>query len=60
MSILTMVNRTPVSAVLLGEAMELHGNMPARDRPVFEARAFELFQFLRRELLRISGRRTSL
>lgn len=46
MSVLKRVNRTPVSPTLLGEAMELHSNMPAEDRPVFEARAFELFRFL--------------
>ena len=46
MSVLKRLNRTPVSSALLGEAMELHSNMPVHDRPVFEARAFELFRFL--------------
>lgn len=46
MSVLKRVNRTRVSPALLAEAMELHSDMPAEDRPAFEARAFELFRFL--------------
>ena len=43
------VNRTPVSPKLLGEAMELHANMAPEDRPVVEARAFQLFEFSQRK-----------
>lgn len=46
MSYLRRVNRTRVSSTILAEAMERHSNMPAEDRGVFEAFAFELFRFL--------------
>jgi hypothetical protein len=54
---LERVNRTPVSPKLLGEAMELHANMAPEDRPVFEARAFQLFEFLKEK--GFTGRRHS-
>jgi hypothetical protein len=37
--------------------MELHANMAPEDRPVFEASAFQLFEFLKRK--GFSGRRHS-
>lgn len=43
---LKRVNRTPVSAALLGEALERHSAMPSKDRPVFEAQALALFRLL--------------
>ncbi len=52
MSILDQVNRTAVSADLLGEVLELHAAMPAEDRPVFEVRAVRLFELLDRKGLR--------
>jgi hypothetical protein len=54
---LERVNRTPVSPTLLGEAMELHANMAPEDRPVFEARAIQLFEFLKDK--GFTGRRRS-
>jgi hypothetical protein len=44
---LEKVSRTKVSAKLLGEAMEIHADMPAEDRSVFEAHALRLFEFLK-------------
>jgi hypothetical protein len=44
---LEKANRTKVPAKLLGEAMELHVDMPIEDRSVFEARALRLFGFLK-------------
>lgn len=43
---LETVNRTKVSAELLGEVLKMHADMPAKDRPVFEVRAIRLFEFL--------------
>jgi len=47
LAFLDRVNRTPVSPKLLGEAVELFANMPPEDRPVFEARVIQLFEFLK-------------
>jgi hypothetical protein len=44
---LDRVNRTKVSAKLLGEVMEMHAAMPPEDRGVFEARAFRIFELLK-------------
>jgi hypothetical protein len=46
---LKRVNRTPVAVELLIEALEMHDAMPPKDRSVFEARAFGLFQMLKRK-----------
>ena len=43
------VNRTTVSAELLGEVLNMHAAMPAEDRAVFEARAVRLFELLDRK-----------
>lgn len=43
---LDRVNRTKVTATLLGEVLELHAAMPAKDRMVFEVRAIRLFELL--------------
>jgi hypothetical protein len=48
-SFLRQVNRTAVSAELLGEVLKMHAEMPAEDRPVFEARAVRLFELLDRK-----------
>src|SRR5690349_3933734 len=47
------VNRTKVSPELLGEVVQMHAAMAPEDRPVYEARAFRLF-----ELLKTKGVRT--
>ncbi len=43
---LDKVNRTKVSAELLGEVLRMHEAMPAKDRSVYEVRTIRLFQFL--------------
>jgi hypothetical protein len=48
---LEQVNRTVVSAELLGEAIKMHAAMPAEDRPVFEVRAIRLFELLDKKKL---------
>jgi hypothetical protein len=47
MGALARVNRTPISPKLLGEAMELHSEMAANDRPVVDAQIFQLIEFLK-------------
>jgi hypothetical protein len=47
LQVLGKASRTKVTAKLLGEAMELHADMPAEDRSVFEAHALRLFEFLK-------------
>ena len=54
---LNVTSRTPVSPTLLREAMGLHANMAPEDRPMFEPRAFQLFEFLKRR--GFTGRRHS-
>jgi hypothetical protein len=49
---LDRVNRTTVSAELLGEVIEMHAGMPAEDRPALEARAIRLFELLERKKLK--------
>jgi hypothetical protein len=51
---LDKVNRTKVSADLLVEVLQIHAAMTPEDRPVYEARAFRLF-----ELLKSKGIRTN-
>lgn len=41
------VNKTKVTAKLLAEALTAYAAMPFEDRPVFEARAFRLFELLK-------------
>jgi|GEM_PF-974544 len=48
-SFLVRVNRTKVTADLLGEVLEMHAAMSAEDRPVFEARAIRIFELLERK-----------
>jgi hypothetical protein len=48
-SFLERVNRTSVSASLLGEVIEMHSAMSAEDRPVFEVRVIRLFELLDRK-----------
>ena len=43
------VNRTVVSADLLGEVLEMYAAMSAKDRPIFEARAAALLDLLDRK-----------
>ena len=45
-SFLEKVNRTLVAPELLGEAMQMHAEMPVEDRRVFEGRSVALFQML--------------
>ena len=45
-SFLDKVNRTMVAPELLGEAMQMHAEMPVEDRRVFEGRSVALFQML--------------
>ena len=45
-SFLDKVNRTMVAPELLGEAMQMHAEMPVQDRRVFEGRSVALFQML--------------
>jgi len=45
-SFLDKVNRTMVAPELLGEAMQMHAEMPVENRSVFEARSIALFQLL--------------
>lgn len=45
-SILTRVNRTKVPPELLLDVIKMHSEMPAEDRPVLEARMFQIFQLL--------------
>jgi hypothetical protein len=47
---LEQVNRTVVSAEVLGEAIKMHAAMPAEDRPV-EVRAIRLFELLDKKKL---------
>jgi hypothetical protein len=44
---LETVNRTKVSPELLVEVVQLHTAMAPEDRPVFEARAFRIFELLK-------------
>lgn len=43
---LNEVNQTQVSVDLLREVVQMHAAMPAEDRPIFEARAFKIFELL--------------
>ncbi|CAN5749292.1 hypothetical protein BH11PSE6_BH11PSE6_25920 [soil metagenome] len=43
---LRKVNRTKIEPALLGEAMQMHANMPAEDRTSFEARTFRIIEML--------------
>ena len=45
-NILDDVNRTKVSAELLGEVLKMHAALPPEDRGVFEVRAIRLFELL--------------
>lgn len=45
-SFIRRVNKTKVEPKLLAEMMEMHAGMSAEDRPVFEARAFRMFELL--------------
>ena len=54
MGFLDRVNRTKVSAHLLVEVLQMHAAMAPEDRPLFEARAFHIF-----ELLKSKGVRTN-
>jgi hypothetical protein len=56
---LERVNRTKVSADLLAEVLEMHAAMTPEDRPVFEARAFRIFELLKSKGVR-GNRITSL
>jgi hypothetical protein len=49
------VNRTKVSAELLGEVVQMHTAMSPEDRPVFEARTVRIFELLKSNGVR--GRR---
>jgi hypothetical protein len=44
---LEKVNRTKVSTELLVEVLHMHAAMAPEDRPVFEARAFHIFELLK-------------
>lgn len=45
--LLDKVNRMEVSAELLREVLQMHAAMPPEDRPVFEARAFQIFELMK-------------
>jgi hypothetical protein len=45
-SLIHRVNKTKVEPDLLAEMMEMHAGMSAKDRPIFEARAFRMFELL--------------
>jgi hypothetical protein len=49
---LDRLNRTTVSAELLGEVIEMHSAMPAEDRPALKARAIRLSELLERKKLK--------
>jgi hypothetical protein len=44
---LNKVNRTKVSPELLCEVLQMHAAMSPEDRPVYEARAFRVFELLK-------------
>lgn len=46
LGILTRVNRTKVTPELLRDVIERHSQMPVEDRPVLEARIFQIFRLL--------------
>src|SRR3954470_8514312 len=49
---LQQVNRTKVQPELLLEVIEIHAEMAPEDRPVFEARAFRVFELLKEKGIR--------
>ena len=56
---LDKVNRTKVSADLLVEVLQVHAAMTPEDRPVYEARAFRLFELLKSKGIRTAELRRS-
>jgi hypothetical protein len=49
---LQQINRIKVRPELLREVIEMHAGMAPEDRPVFEARAFRMFELLKEKGIR--------
>jgi hypothetical protein len=47
--VLNRINRTQAPAELLGEAIEMHADLPAEDRRAFEVRSIRIFEMLDRK-----------